>query len=405
VDIRNLNLANEQMFINPYPTWKKLRNETPIFWYEPFQSWIFLDYEDVKYALKNDKDFSADRTRPLILPLLAKYGVKEDVFGYWIKVMSKVAMNIDGERHLRVRRVLMKLLTPEHVKNLTEYTNQLANDLINQISQNKEADLIRDFVAPLTIKTAARFVGIPEEMHEKCMQWLDGVQEFFAGADVSFEDALKAEKSIQETYEYFENVIKQRRIKLEADFISHFIQNQVSIPIDDDDIIAQAFFVIAAGYVSTRDSMGPVLNALISDLELRTKFLQNPSEAAINELLRYYPSDNYAHRIVTHDMTYKNFELKKGQPIFLGIASANRDPKVFEEPDKINLERANNDHLTFSSGPHFCPGYVIGKHECKIGWTKIFEKLPNIHLHPTKPVILNHFTFMFGGLHTLPVVF
>ena len=149
------------------------------------------------------------------------------------------------------------------------------------------------------------------------------------------------------------------------------------------------------------------IHAFLQHPEQLKKLQDNPHliDSAVEEILRYQTSVAFVHRVAKQDLEIKGQRLREGQIVFLGLAAANHDEKIFEVPDQFEITRKGNKHLSFILGSHLCLGALLARMELKIGLQTLFKRMPNLRLAENQPPQLKLESLLFRGFHSLPVVY
>jgi len=187
--------------------------------------------------------------------------------------------------------------------------------------------------------------------------------------------------------------------------LSTMVHAQEEGRLDEGELIANAILILTAGHITTVDQLSNGVHALLTHPEQLRKLRENPSlmKSAVEEMLRFCPAVPFIHRIAAEDFELHGRKIQKGQLVFLGMAAANRDPAVFPEPERFDITRQNNKHLSFAFGPHMCLGAPLARVELEIGLAALLERMPDLRLDEAQPPRIKCNSLVFRGFEALPV--
>lgn len=354
--------------------------------------WVFSRYNEATEILKASGTISKQITR--IRPSTATHSP-----------MDLHMLNQDPPHHTRLRELIMGTFSAANIKSLESHIAKVADELIQNILNKKEADFIADFAQPLPVIVIAELMGVPEEDRHMFRNWSS---ELLIGYDsvVANPEILRRQQSVMnELILYFTQLIQRRRAEPDGKLISHLIlahdQHQKLTSVE---IVAMCMLMLVAGHETTLNLLGTGLLCLFNHPDQFTLLKERPEylPSAIEEMLRFEsPAQRSTFRITAEEIEIGGKHLQKGEQICAVIGSANHDPEQFENPDKFDITRSPNRHLAFGLGIHFCPGSILARAEARIGFSKILEYLPNIQL-ATNHIEWNNAT-LFRGLRKLPI--
>jgi cytochrome P450 len=294
-------------------------------------------------------------------------------------VMGRTLLQMDGAEH-RANRALVspafrnKLLTRWE----DELVRVVVDELIDSMVDRGSADLVREFTFAFPVQVIARLLGLPRSDYPRfqrlSIELLNVVYDWDRG--------IAAAKEIGE---YLAGVLAERRREPSDDLISELATVEVDgSTLTDEEIFAFVRLMLPAGVETTYRSSGNLLVALLSKPENLEQVVGNRAQLprAIEEALRWEPPITSLVRRCARDTTLGGVEVDAGMNVNVSVASANRDPARYSNPDEFDLERKNISHLTFGHGPHVCLGMHLARMESRVALNRLFDRLPGLRLDP-----------------------
>lgn len=216
-------------------------------------------------------------------------------------------------------------------------------------------------------------------------------------------------QALKEFKQYMKTLIEEKRKHPGEDLTSKLIYaEEDGQKLSESELYSMLFLLVVAGLETTVNLLGSGTLALLLHKDQMGKIKRQPEniQTAVEELLRYTsPVIMMANRWAIEDFTYKDVSIKKGDMIFIGIGSANRDPEYFDDPDTLNIARTPNRHISFGFGIHFCLGAPLARMEASIAFTALLKRFPNIELKGAPEDVTWRKNVFLRGLETLPVRF
>jgi cytochrome P450 len=281
-----------------------------------------------------------------------------------------------------MRRVLNRWFAPAAVRRLEPLVLSRCIELIEELKPKGGCDLVSDFAIRFPTDLFLASVNLPMSDGEEFLFWVEKVFRGFAGKELA--EAAKANEWIRG---YFDRAIAEREKEpqdIEVDFISRMLVSEIDgLAIPREDIITICLTLMLAGLDTTRSALGYIYHHLAGDPELRHRLIAEPElwPKAVEEFIRLYPLVYQDGRQVMRDIDFHGMPLKKGDVVWLGLATANHDPKKFEDPRAFNLDREHvNHHLAFGAGVHRCLGMHLARHELVIALTEWHKRIPDYEL-------------------------
>lgn len=383
---------NDPRYIaNPYAHWQRLREETPVYWSAENGFWVITRYDDVIEVLHDPKRFSSQggptgRAREAGLP-------------------RQPLISDDPPHHDRLRRILSKAFTPsitaEREGRAREIARGLLDDLKRRVAAGENTDLVRSFTSPFPVNVIAEILGIPPELHDRLRLW--NATTSVTGA-VELADA-HGPHVMREMYDTLAELVEERRVKRRDDLFSALIDASESDenPLAPEELVGLCQLLWAAGNETTTNLLSNAALVLEERPDLLELVRARPERmrALIEELLRLESPVNCLARTAADDLEFRGRKLRKNDVLMVMFAAANRDPRHFERPDELDLDRRPNDHVAFSHGIHFCLGSHLARLEARVGLEALGELLPDVKIRPDRGARIP--TGMLRGWLTLPI--
>ncbi len=303
--------------------------------------------------------------------------------------------------HTRLRRLIAGAFGRGHVQRLRPMVATLAakmvDDLAAAIATDGSADLLEHLAQPLPVAVIAELLGVPGTDGPRMVQLSNAIVKMYE-YDLPEEGRDAAEQAAGEFVSYVRSVAASRAAAPGDDIISDLLRSELT----PDELVATAVLLLMAGHEATVNVLGNGITALLTHRDQWDRLLETPSllDPCVEELIRFDAPLQLFERTATEDVTISGFEVKRGLKIGALLGAAARDPKVFEEPDRLDIGRTPNAHLGFGMGIHYCVGAPLARVEIAAALTALTDKLPGLRLVETPP---RRPEFVIRGLRELRV--
>jgi cytochrome P450 len=268
-------------------------------------------------------------------------------------------------------------------------------------------DFIRDFAYPLPLLVAAELMGFHKKDKVQLKRWSDVFAGMLSFRTTTAED-LHARQCMLEMRAYFDRIIADLRAAPNETLLSYLITpRDGSEPIDEDSLFANCVFLLAAGHETTTSVMGSGLLALLKHPEQLERLKRDESlmPNAVEELLRYESPVQWTSRRTKEEVELGGVKIPANTMVMISMGAANRDPRQFPDPDRLDITRANaNKNLAFSGGNHYCLGAGLARIELQVGLATMLRRLPNLRVEPGFKVTWRKGTTL-HSFESLPVLF
>ena len=392
-------LLDPEVLANPYPLYRQLREEAPVYW-DPFLcAWVVTRYRDVVHVLRH---YSADRTpTPEQLDAMGLTAVSPIA-----QVMVRQMLFMDAPAHTRLRSLAASAFSPARVATLKSHVSDIVEQLIDRIAANGRMEVIADFAAPLPAIVTAEMLGVPVEDHEQLKDWSADFAEMLGNFQHNPDRVARVVRSVAEMTAYFYARMDELRRNPRPGLVHSLMTAEVNGErLTDEEVVANSIVTMVGGQETTTNLIGNgLLTLLRNPLEMR-RLMDNPSlvPTAVEELLRYESPSQHTARLAPEDTELGGQKIAKRQAVIVVMGAANRDPEQFSDPDCLDLGRKENRHLAFGWAAHFCFGAALARIEAQTAFEALLRHLPNLQLQPG-PLQWRE-NLGLRGLKALPVTF
>jgi cytochrome P450 len=381
-------IANPRFISDPYPLYARLRAEglrrDPL-----MQFWIGTRYEDVVAVLR-DPRFVRDVNK-FIPDELSRERLPAPIRKELCPIpenLSQAMLLQDPPKHTRLRALVNAAFTPRSITDMHGRIQQIADELLDSVASRGEMDLIADFANPLPTIVISEMLGVPTQDRDKLKLWSDDVAGLLTTTSTLAED-VRGAAAMSSIHDFFSAIVAKRRSRPDGSLLSAMVTAEAAgDKLSEMELYSNAVLLLAAGHETTTNLIGNGLFALLQHPQQLRKLRDDPSlmPTAIEELLRFDSPAQWTGRTANEDVDLNGTRIKRGEMIIVGLGSANRDPKYFTDPDRLDITRVENRHLSFGAGIHFCLGAALARMEGAIAIGTLLRRFPNLHLPRQKIV-------------------
>jgi cytochrome P450 family 142 subfamily A polypeptide 1 len=365
---RDINVLDPQWYVDPWDDYRWLRDEAPMYRDAVNQVWAASRYDDIVDIEKHPRAYSsAGGSRPLI-------------------VGQPSMIDSDDPLHQSRRRLVARRFTPRAVKSHEDTVREVVARLLDAATAQGGFDVVQDFAAPLPASVIGSQLGFPPELWPKCQEWSEvsmhaAGQYPTDGGEMGYSDE-SARVALELAVATLE-LLTARRAEPTDDLVSLWAHAEVEWPdgtvrpYTDDEIIAETFLLLDGGAETTRSVISTMAWELLGNDDQRALLVEHPElleHAAVEEMIRWVsPLVNMA-RTVREDHERHGVTLRAGDEVVLLYASANRDERVFTDPEHLDLARDHNLHVAFGFGTHFCLGASLARLEIRVAYEELVRR-------------------------------
>jgi cytochrome P450 len=391
---------------DPYPIYARFRAHEPVHLGRPptpgdhdTRWWYLFDYETIARILKDHRfgrSFAPalDEAPPPIPP--------EEREPFW-DMYAQWTLALEPPEHTRQRTLLNHAFTARVVQALRPRIRARAGSLLHELTQSGQFDVVADYAFPLTLAVICELIGIPPGDRDRIKEWsliIAAVLDYKRTWDIM----TAGNRMAQDFSAYLAAIIHNRRNSPQEDLISRLLSGTGDgQQIDETELIALCVMLLFAGHETTVNLISAGTFLLLSHPDQLALFRARSdlAEIAVDEFLRLHSPIQATSRIAYADVEIGGRLIRRGESVTLLLGSANRDPAVFTDPDRLDITRRPNRHLAFGRGIHYCLGAPLAVAQGGIALRALLNRKPGLRLVATEPAWSE--TFGFRGLQELNV--
>ena len=366
VEDRRVDLLDGHLYAGDAgPTYGWLRDHAPVYWDDTNRIWGISRYQDVLDCERNTARYSsAHGSRP---------GIDD----------TTSMINMDDPAHQHQRHLVARQFTPRAVKQIEARARSVVTSLIDAVCEAGCCDVVHDLAAPLPAILIAEKLGFDPGEWRRVVYWSETTMLSGGGPRYLGTAAMKAVEDFAGTTM---ELIAARRAEPREDLVSLWCHTPVGDRLmTDGEIVAEALLLLDGGAETTRTVIGSTVLALIDHPDQHRLLVEDPSllaDTAVEEFIRWVTPILNMRRTATEDHELHGRHIAAGDQLLLMYASANRDPSAFDEPDRFDVTRRHNLHVSFGFGTHFCLGASLARLEIRVMFEELLRRLPDLRLAP-----------------------
>jgi len=362
---------------DPYPEYRRMREQAPV-WRDELGNLFVSRYDDSVAVLRDHDRFSSD-SRTQIRDADHEVTDQSGLFEFF---GGKLMLFTDPPDHTRLRRLAGHAFTPRAVESWRPRVRTLVDELLAGVEPGGAFDVMDVLARPLPVVVIAELLGVPVADRDRFARWSEALgRTIDPDVNLSTDDVTAAMAAAMEFVGYFNELIEERRGAPGDDLLSALIAaEEAGDRLSHEELLANLILLLIAGHETTSNLLGNGTLALTRFPDQRDKLRRDPSlvRSAVDEFLRYDPPVQFTARNALVDVTIAGEPLPRGKQVVILIGGANRDPSQFESPDELRLDRADNRHLAFSHGIHFCIGAMLARMEGQEAFPALLAKCPDL---------------------------
>ncbi len=371
-----INVLDPQFYVDPWASYRWLRDEAPVFW-DPVQAiWAISRYDDILTVERDAARYSSF------------YGSRPHLD----QSDDRSMINRDDPDHQAQRNLVARGFTPRGVQSHEEHVREIVTDILDAVVPLGECEAIEAIASRLPAMVIGELLGYPPEMWERVRYWSEQVM-MLAGQTSPAGPPHITPPEIVPVMEEWAGItaalIEERRANPQDDLISRWIHSEGW---DTKRVLEETVLVLDGGAETTRTVIGSIIRELALQPDQRTKLLDRPdllTTTAVEEFIRWVSPVLNMRRTATVDHELHGSQIRTGDELLLLYPSANRDPRAFDQPDLFDVTRTGNRHVAFGFGSHFCLGAHLARLEIRVMFEELLRRMPDWELvDPEEPKII-----------------
>ncbi len=394
----------------PYPFYEAMRRERPVYRMPETGFYIVSRYRDLLAVLRDTETFSNDSAMARDRSLGRTNAVIDEMYRTkgWVTVPT--LQRTDPPVHTRYRRPIDRTFTASRVREMAGYIDEMVAGLIDgllaQGREGRAVDFVGRFAVPLPCLVIADQFGVPREDVGKLKLWSDALMDSF-GMLMTPEREREVAALILEAQRYFAAAFDERRVHPRGDMLSDLVAvPEGGEPLTMNELLDMMMQLLTGGNDTTTGALAEGLLLLIRHPEQQARLRRDPALVRnfVEEVLRVESPVQGLLRVTTREVALGGTVIPEGAVVVARYASANRDAEKFDDPERLDVCRANaGAHLAFGAGVHFCPGAMLARQEMLSAFTQLLDRFENIELAVPEETLEHHPSLLHRRLKALPI--
>ncbi len=376
MNLDEIDLSNPDNFVSgtPHHWLKALRAQDPVHWHPEKDGrgfWCVTKYEDVKTISRN----------PLLFSSWLGGTNMEDREESALTGMRMIMLNMDPPQHVKFRRIVQRGFTPQMVGKQEAYLRALAKRIVDAVAHRGECEFVEELAAELPLQVICELMGVPQEDRKLIFELSNQLIGF---DDPEFQNTEEdARNASAQMFGYAMKLAEKYRKDPAENLTTALLLHEIDgEKLNEIEYCSFFLLLLVAGNETTRTVTTNGMKALLDHPDQLRRLAANPAlvPQAVEEFVRFDPAVHYFRRTTTEDTELRGRKIKKGEKVVMWYPSANRDEDVFEDPDRFDVGRENNQHLAFGIGEHFCLGANLARLELVVIFEEMLKRLKNPRL-------------------------
>ena len=377
----DVDLSDPRTFLAgvPHEYFRVLRERDPVHWQEECEMPVFLPgpgywaltrYEDVTFVSKHPEIFSSAVGTSALNELRPRER----------RLARQQLLQMDPPDHTELRNLMNAQFKPQAVRETEALMRRIVRETLDRLEGRAQGDFVGDVAAPISLRVLTNFLGVPDEYTARFYRWTNETMRF--GEPGSF-NLLRARFALLQIFVQSALLARERRKRPAADVFSSLVNGRFrGAPLTRVMTQVNFFLLIVAGNETTRNALSGGIQALCEHPEQLDRLRRDSSllPQAIEEMLRWVSPVMQFRRTALCDTEIGGRDIRKGEKVVMYYGAANRDPRVFDDPEVFDIARRPNPHLAFGVGTHFCMGSHIARLKMRVTLEEFLRRFPNVSL-------------------------
>ena len=362
-----------------------MREEDPVHWNEKYEVWDITRHDDLVWVTRHHELFSSavfkNDPKP---PYPEIYESDNSLYDFAKEYQGDQFIQHDRPAHFDMRKIVHGYFTPKAMELWRPLVQSAIKELLDEVESKGSMEVMRDFATPLPVLVIAQMMGVPHEDRSAIRTIAENLLNLFRGEPDRMRYVVDGMKSM---VEYVSPLVEERIENPGDDFISVLARGEKAGAFTRHQVLVNCSLLLLAGHETTINLLCNGTKAFLENREQWETFKEDPAGMTVRateECLRYDPPVKSITRIASEDVEMRDKVLKTNERIRWFISSANRDPNMFEEPDRFDITRHPNRHVAFGSGIHHCLGATLARLEGQEAFKALVERFPNMTLDPVE---------------------
>ncbi len=389
----NLNFFDPAVIADPIPHYDELRALGSVVRNDLFGAWMVAGHHHALEVLKNPAMFSSVGIAQMATDRVNAFGG------------APTMLFADPPDHERLRGVVQQAFTPRAIAQLEPRVREIVDELLGPVHEGESLDIMERLAYPLPVIVIAEMLGVPAADRPLFKEWSDALVNGMSET-AGMDDQSRSRDAGEELRAYFGREIAARRITPQEDLVTRMVHaNEVEGTLSDAELLASCVLLLVAGNETTTKFIGNMALYLAEHPEVRARLAADFTKAprAFEEMVRLVGPVQATVRVARGDTQIGNTPVAAGEMVFVMLAAANRDPSVFVDPTRADLDRWPNPHLGFGHGIHFCIGATTARLESRIAFERLLQIAPDYEIEVGHEALHYAPSFFLRGLERLPV--
>jgi cytochrome P450 len=367
---------------DPYPELNRVRESARVFYDADRARWFVTRHEDVRSCLR-DKRLGRNFRHLLSPQEIGVPPLDPRWQAFWDSERWSLLW-LEPPDHTRLRKLVAAAFTPRSVESLREPAHELAAELLEPLAEAGDMELLYDYAQPYSIAVICRMLGVPLDRHRDLLDWSHRMVKMYE-FDVPLEAATAANRAAAEFQDYVRELIRERRAKPRDDMVTALVEAEVDgARLSEDEIVSTVIVLLNAGHEATVNTLGngTLAFARHPDQWRRVVSGEVPAQTAVEEMIRFDPPLQLFERwVLAEEFAIGDVPIPLGGKVALLFGAANRDPRVFEQPEDFDVGRPNAaQHIGFGGGIHVCIGASLARVELEASLGALRRYWPDFEL-------------------------
>ena len=395
-------LLSEQAVNHPVAFYGALREHDPVHFNRWWNGWVLTRYDDVAWAFRSHEQLPSDRFEG---PWGDDFALRDkNVRGVLFEVLSKFFVWKDPPYHTRVRTLVNKAFSPRSIEELRPRAHRLVDRLIDELPVDEPVDFLGRFAFQLPVVVISEYLGIPTESRDLIKTWSDDLGAVIFVRGQMSDRAKRAEEAVEAMIDFLRPIVRDRRRDPRPDLLSGLVHvEEGRDSLTEDEVIANTILMVFAGHETTMNLIGNGVAAFFAHPDQWRRLQAGPGSErmAVEEVLRWDGPIRTQTRWAREPLELGGRTIGARERILLVQVAANHDPAAFDHPERFDIGRVHNRHLTFGHGIHTCLGAPLARMEAQEAFRQLADRFERVDVLDDR--LTYHPTIISGSLSGLHV--